>query len=117
MIEQIKDKKLIQKYKKQNKDLESKVENYLVDKCKKADILCLKFTSPSLNGVPDRILISHNYPPIFVELKRENEKPRPQQKEVINEFKKRNAEVYIIDTKKSVDKLINKITKGAEKNK
>lgn len=114
MIEQINDKKLIHKYTKQKKELENKIENYLVEKCKKLDILCLKFTSPSLNGVPDRILISDNYPPIFVELKRENEKPRPQQNHVINEFKKRNVEVYVIDTKQSVDKLINKIKKGDE---
>ena len=54
---------------------EKVIEEYFRRKAKENGYLCWKFTSPSTDGVPDRILIGHNRV-IFVELKAPGEVPR-----------------------------------------
>lgn len=47
---------------------EKRIESYLVGQCKRIGALCWKWVSPSMTGVPDRIVIYHGWV-IFVELK------------------------------------------------
>lgn len=47
---------------------ESKLERYLVKRCRKLGILCYKFVSPGRRGVPDRILLFQGKV-VFLELK------------------------------------------------
>lgn len=89
-------------------NLEKDIENYLVRQCKKNNILCYKFVSPSQNGVPDRILIANNKT-IFVELKKPGEKPRKLQQYVFEQMIEHGAILYVIDNKKDINKLIKKI--------
>ena len=49
--------------------LEKELEKYLVELCKKEGYWCLKFTSPSTAGVPDRIVLTR-FGTYFAELKR-----------------------------------------------
>lgn len=86
--------------------LEHEIENYLVKRCKEEDILCFKMVSPSNAGIPDRLLLKDGRY-IFVELKAPNKKPRKLQIFTINKLKKYGAEVYISDSKFSVDRIIN----------
>ena len=89
--------------------LESKIEQYLVEKCKQHNILCYKFISPGHNGVPDRILITPSGIVLFVELKQLNKKPRKLQKHIHQNLKKHNANVLIIDSKDKIDNLISNL--------
>lgn len=90
--------------------LERDIENYLVKRCKEEDILIFKMVSPSNAGIPDRLLLCNgNY--IFIELKKPGEKPRKLQIYMINKLKSYGAIVYVADTKKEIDKIINKILK------
>ena len=83
---------------------EGRVENYLVKRAKQENFLHYKFTSPSTNGVPDRIIIGHGMT-IFIELKAPGETPRKLQNVVIADMKAHGAEVYVIDTKEGIDEL------------
>ena len=49
--------------------LEKTIERHLVNGVKKLGGLCYKFTSPSTQGVPDRIIITAQGRVIFAELK------------------------------------------------
>lgn len=81
---------------------EGAVESYFVKQAKKHGFLYFKFTSPSNNGVPDRIIIGHGLT-IFVELKAPGEKPRKLQTVVIDDMRNHGANVFVIDTKQVVD--------------
>lgn len=49
---------------------ESIVESYLKSRVEANDGLCLKFKDPSQNGAPDRLVVFHGIPTLYVELKR-----------------------------------------------
>src|SRR5271165_3886417 len=50
-------------------DMETDVENYLVELVEQHDGVCFKWVSPGRVGVPDRIVLLPNEMPIFVETK------------------------------------------------
>ena len=54
---------------------ESKIERYFIKECKKKGWLPLKFVSPSMSGLPDRMVLLPGGRVSFVELKAEGEKP------------------------------------------
>lgn len=83
---------------------EKVIEEYFRRKAKENGYLCWKFTSPSTDGVPDRILIGHNRV-IFVELKAPGEVPRKLQIHVFEEMQKHGTKVFVIDTKEKVLKF------------
>lgn len=85
---------------------ESTVENYLKKNIERLGGLCLKFTSPGLSGVPDRLCLMDNGKQFFVEVKAPGEKLRPLQLKCKKEFEKRNHPVWVADSKESVDLLI-----------
>ena len=84
---------------------EKVIEEYLRKKCKENGFLCYKFTSPSTDGVPDRIVIGHGLT-LFVELKAPGEVPRKLQVFVFDEMEKHGAEIHVVDTKDKVNALI-----------
>ena len=84
--------------------LENAVEKYFKKQAEKNGYLCYKYTAPSTNGVPDRIIIGHDEV-AFVELKRPGEKPRPLQLEIIKNMRAHGAKVFVADTKEKVDQI------------
>ena len=84
--------------------IEKDIEKYLVRQVKQMGGLALKFVSPSMAGVPDRIVPKGTL--YFVELKRPSGKPRRLQTSVHRLFEKLGFHVYVIDTKDKVDKLL-----------
>ena len=56
------------------------IESSLVDKIKLNRGLCLKFTSPSMTGIPDRIILLTKGEIEIIETKRPGGEPRPIQK-------------------------------------
>lgn len=85
---------------------ESEVERYLRESVEAEGGLCIKFTSPSHRGVPDRIVIHPMIGTVFVELKAPGEKPRKQQVIRHKQIRDAGGRVHIIDSKSSVDTFI-----------
>ena len=86
--------------------IENDIEKYLVRRVKQMVGLALKFVSPSMAGVPDRIVMIPKGTIYFAELKRPNGKPRKLQTAIHRLFEKIGFHVYVIDTKDKVDKLL-----------
>ena len=61
--------------------LESTVEGHLREEAKKRNGLALKFVSPGMNGVPDRIVLMPDGKMAFVELKAPETKTASTEKE------------------------------------
>lgn len=87
---------------------EGKIEDYLKKQAEKAGFICWKFTAPSTDGVPDRVLIGYGKT-AFVETKREGGTPRKLQKVTIKEMQDHGALVYVADTKELIDQLLNEL--------
>jgi hypothetical protein len=87
---------------------ESVVEKYCVDVAGENGFLCYKFTSPSINGIPDRIVIGHGLI-FFIELKAPGKKPRKLQEVVIARLRNHGALVYVADTKEKIDEIFQEI--------
>lgn len=88
---------------------EKKIEKALVDRVKNCKGLCLKFISPSMIGIPDRIVLLPKGRIGFVEVKRPKEKPRVIQEKRIKELKDLGFKVYVLDDKNKIDEIIKEI--------
>ena len=75
------------------KIIESKVNAYALTK----GFIVYKFTSPARRAVPDRIYISSKGTVVFVEFKREGQKPTPAQEREHHRLRIQNVEVFVID--------------------
>lgn len=91
---------------------EGRVEDYFVKSAKHNGFMYFKFTAPSTNGVPDRIIIGHGMT-IFVELKAPGKKPRKLQVITMDEMREHGARVYVIDTIQAVDELFQSLLNDA----
>ena len=76
---------------------EKTVEQALVKAVKAAGGLCIKWTAPGYNGVPDRICLMPDGRILLVELKAPGKKPTALQLRVHQDFLDRGHEVYVID--------------------
>ena len=73
--------------------------------------MALKFTSPSVAGVPDRIVLLPTGKIYFVELKREDGKLSPIQNYVFKQFEKLGFSVRVLRSFKEVDEFIAEVLK------
>lgn len=95
---------------------ESDIETFLKDKLEAEGFLVLKLQTPAYSGTPDRMILWPRYapsPPIFVELKRPDKKPRPLQAAVQKDWLMRGADVHTtvsnyIEAKQLIDKLLSR---------
>lgn len=98
---------------------EKEIEARLKREVEKMGGWCLKFISPGRSGVPDRLLLFPGGKMVFVELKRWGEKPRPLQERVMGRLRNLGFEVWVLDDKKEIGKLLQQVAgeegKGAEK--
>lgn len=88
---------------------EHEIEKRLVDGVKNLGGMCLKFVSPSMAGVPDRLIITATGEVIFVELKTEVGRLSKIQKFVIGEMRKRGADVRVVKGLAEVKELLAEI--------
>jgi hypothetical protein len=86
--------------------MEKIVEQYLVDEVKKLGGIALKFISPSMSGVPDRIVLLPAGNIFFVELKDKGKKPTAIQLQVHRLLTSLGFDVCVIDSKEQVDEVI-----------
>ncbi|MFC4048350.1 VRR-NUC domain-containing protein [Actinomadura syzygii] len=85
--------------------LESVIENYLLDQCRKHRFLCMKFVSPAHDGVPDRIVITPGCT-VFVEVKGQGVEPTRLQLRQHAKMRRFGAHVYVVDDRPGVDALM-----------
>lgn len=88
---------------------EKGIEAGLRRKVEKHGGLCLKFTSPGHDGVPDRLIITGDGRVIFVELKQATGRLSPIQKYMIDRMRKHGADVRVAYGVKGVNELIEEI--------
>ena len=88
---------------------EASIEKRLVEGVKKLGGMCLKFVSPSMAGVPDRLIITADGKVIFAELKTETGRLSKIQKHTIGEMQKRGADVRVVKGLAEVKQLLDEI--------
>ena len=89
--------------------LEKELEKYLVELCKKEGYWCLKFTSPSTAGVPDRIVLTQ-MGTYFAELKRPKGGRLPRlQDATFKKLKTYGHNVTVIRSKEDADRFVHNI--------
>jgi len=77
--------------------LEKQIESKVCEYAKSRGWLTYKFTSPSRAAVPDRLLISPSGEVVFVEFKREGQKPTPAQEREHQRLREQNVPVFVVD--------------------
>lgn len=88
---------------------EREIEEKLRVESQKRGGLAMKFVSPGLVGVPDRIVILPQGKLGFVELKAPGEKPRKIQVRRIERLKKLGFLVYVLDDKEKIGEILDDI--------
>jgi hypothetical protein len=88
---------------------EKYVEQALVKAVRNAGGLALKFVSPGLDGVPDRILLFPCGRIAFVETKADGMKPRPLQVRRKRKLEELGFSVYCIDITEQIGGIFNEI--------
>jgi hypothetical protein len=85
--------------------LERSLEKQLISKAKLAGGTAIKWTAPSMAGVPDRIVILPGGKITFVELKAPGKKPSLIQQRTIEMLRTLGARVLVIDSVEGLDEL------------
>lgn len=88
---------------------ERDIEKYLICKVKEKGGLAIKFISPSLSGIPDRIILMPKGKLAFIELKAKGKKPRPLQIKRLDDFRKLGFKCFVIDDKSQIGGVIDEI--------
>ncbi|MBO0569965.1 VRR-NUC domain-containing protein [Clostridium botulinum] len=89
--------------------LESSIEKRLKKEIEKLGGKALKFVSPGVSGVPDRIVLLPQGRIVFVELKAQGKNPRPIQKYRIKELRALGFRVEIIQGIEGINNFIKEI--------
>lgn len=88
---------------------EKNIEQKLRITIKKMGGLCLKFVSPSLDGVPDRIILMPGGYVGFAEIKSTGQKPRPLQLRRKRQLERLDFPVFVIDRPEQIGEVLDEI--------
>lgn len=88
---------------------EREVERKLVCEVKAMGGLCLKLTSPSVDGLPDRLVLLNGGKIGFVELKAPGKKPRVLQVKRMKDLRSLGFKVFVVDEKIQIGGVIDAI--------
>ncbi len=88
---------------------ENRIERHLAMSVKKMGGMAVKFVSPGLDGVPDRIVLLPGRKMAFVELKAPGEKPRPLQEKRKRQLEALGFPVYVIDGMEQIGGVLDEI--------
>lgn len=95
---------------------EKEIEQKLVKEIKRMGGLCLKFVSPGMNGMPDRLVLLPGGRIVFVELKAPGQKPRKLQLRRHAQLRTLGFTVYVLDCPEGIPALLEKIGGNDGKN-
>lgn len=85
------------------------IERKLKNAVKQKGGLCLKFVSPSFNGVPDRIVLLSGGKIAFVETKATGETLRKLQERRKRQLEKLGFLVFCVNDERAIEEVINAI--------
>ncbi len=88
---------------------EKRVEKIFTDAVKKMGGMAVKFVSPGLAGVPDRIVLLPGKKIAFVELKAPGKKPRPLQVKRMRQLECLGFPVYVVDRVEQIGGVLDEI--------
>ena len=88
---------------------ETAVEKHLTVEVKKRGGMSVKFVSPGLDGVPDRLVLLPGGKLAFVELKAPGKKMRPLQIKRKRQLEQMGFPVYCIDSKEMIGGILDEI--------
>ena len=88
---------------------ESEIERRLAVSVKKLGGMAVKFVSPGLDGVPDRIILLPGRKIAFVELKAPGKKTRPLQEKRKRQLEGLGFPVYVIDSPEQIGGVLDEI--------
>jgi hypothetical protein len=88
---------------------EKQIESKLKREMERKGGLALKFISPTMAGVPDRLILLPGGKVCFVELKSPGKKLRPIQLKRKNQLESLGFKVYVIDSFEGVEKFIQEV--------
>ena len=86
------------------------IEQALVKAVKARGGMCPKFTSPGMDGMPDRLVLFPKGVLAFVEVKAPGEKPRPLQVHRHEELRRLGFQVYVLDGLDQIGGMLDAIT-------
>lgn len=89
--------------------LERVIESRLRQEAKKRGGMALKFVSPGMNGVPDRIVLLPDGKMAFVELKAPGKVPRALQEKRMGQLRKLGFWVYVLDGTERIGGILDEI--------
>ncbi|HLN89023.1 MAG TPA: VRR-NUC domain-containing protein [Candidatus Binatia bacterium] len=89
---------------------ESALERKLKMAVEQAGGKCLKFNSPGMRGVPDRICL-FPYMVAFVEMKAPGEPLRPLQEKCKRDFERLGFQVWVIDSENGIKEFMDVMSK------
>jgi len=88
---------------------ENKVEKILIAEVKKRGGLAVKFVSPGLDGVPDRLVLLPGGKIAFVELKATGKSMHPLQQKRAKQLVGLGFRVYCIDRNEMIGRVLDEI--------
>ena len=88
---------------------DKQIESKLVKAVKQSGGLCLKFVSPTLDGVPDRIVLLPEGKIAFVETKRTGGKMRPLQLRRKKQIEQLGFKVFCLDDPNDIKEVLDEI--------
>ncbi|MDT8900251.1 VRR-NUC domain-containing protein [Anaeroselena agilis] len=91
---------------------EKQIEQKLIRTVKAVGGLALKFTSPGMDGMPDRLVILPSNRIAFVEVKAHGMKTRPLQIKRHELLRRLGCRVYILDDETQIQQLLSEIKGG-----
>ena len=94
--------------------LESSVESHLVKRVRGLGGMCLKWVSPGVRGVPDRIVFLPYRMPMFVELKSPSGSLRKNQKRMHTHLEDLGNYVVTLSSKVEVDGWLKRVMTGED---
>lgn len=71
--------------------------------------MCLKLVSPTMAGLPDRIILAAGGKVVFVEVKAPGRKPRPLQAYVHRKLEALGFKVFVVDDLRQIEEVCNAI--------
>ena len=88
---------------------ENEIERRLAVSVKRMGGMAVKFVSPGLAGVPDRIVLLPGRKIAFVELKALGKKPRPQQIKRMRQLECLGFPVFVVDRVEQIGGVLDEI--------
>ena len=88
---------------------EKSIEAALVKEVKKRGGICPKFTSPGMDGVPDRMVLLPGGRIGFVEVKAPGEKPRPLQVYRHKQLRRLDFKTFVLDGTEQIGGILDEI--------